>query len=157
MKRNLITLAMFLFTVIVYSQSLTATTKDGRTVILKENKTWEFSDKKEDKRKITLEFTSKNTKKQFQVVYDAPDSKMVDSGNMIGGFYNSGWKKSIFLTNEQMENQITLKVGKMGMGSETVTLNIYIDEKLVKTTTAKAKMLISEPATLTVDLSEYKN
>ena len=96
MKKNLMTLTMFLITIIVYSQNLTATTKDGRTVILKENKTWEFSDKKEDKRKITLEFTSKNIKKQFQVVYDAPDSKMVDSGNMIGGFYNSGWKKSIF-------------------------------------------------------------
>lgn len=157
MKKNLMTLTMFLITIIIYSQNLTATTKDGRTVILKENKTWEFSDKKEDKRKITLEFTSKNTKQQFQVVYDAPDSKMVDSGNMIGGMYNSGWKKSIFLSNEQMENQITLKVGKIGMGSETVTLNIYIDEKLIKTTTAKAKMLISEPATLTVDLSEYKN
>ena len=156
MKKNLMTFAMFLFTVIAYSQNLTATTKDGRTVILKENKTWEFSDKKEDKRKITLEFTSKNTKKQFQVVYDAPDSKMVDSGNMIGGFYNSGWKKSIFLTNEQMENQITLKVGKIGMGSETVTLNIYIDDKLVKTVTEKAKNLIQSPATLTINLEDYK-
>ena len=74
MKKNLMTLTMFLITIIVYSQNLTATTKDGRTVILKENKTWEFSDKKEDKRKITLEFISKNTKQQFQVIYDAPDS-----------------------------------------------------------------------------------
>ena len=56
-----------------------------------------------------------------------------------------------------MENQITLKVAYIGMGSETVTLNIYIDEKLVKTITGKTKNLLSEPATLTVDLSEYKN
>ena len=79
---------------------------------------------------------------------------MIDSGNMISGFYNSGWKKSLYV--EKMENQVTLKVGNMGMGSETVTLNIYIDDKLVKTVTEKAKNLIQSPATLTVSLEDYK-
>jgi len=57
---------------------------------------------------------------------------------------------------EKMENQVTLKVGNMGMGSETVTLNIYIDDKLVKTVTEKAKNLIQSPATLTISLEDYK-
>ena len=72
----------------------------------------------------------------------------------MSGFYNSGWKKSMYI--DKMENQATLKVGMMGMGSETVTLNIYIDDKLVKTTTEKAKSLIQAPATLTVNLEDYK-
>ena len=93
-------------------------------------------------------------KKQFQVVYDAPDNNVIDSGSMIGGLYNSGWKKSLYVT--KMENQITLKVGNIGLGSETVTLNIYIDDKLVKTVTEKAKNLVQSPATLTVNLEDYK-
>ena len=44
----------------------------------------------------------------------------------------------------------------MGLGSETVTLNIYIDDKLVKTVTEKAKNLVQSPATLTVNLEDYK-
>ena len=85
---------------------------------------------------ISLEFVCKDAKKQFQVIFDAPDSNMINSGNQIGGFYNSGWKKSIYI--DKMENQVTLKVATVGMGSETVTLNIYIDDKLVKTTTEPA-------------------
>jgi hypothetical protein len=138
-------------------QNKTATTEDGKKVILKNDKTWDYADKSdvETKRKITLEFTSKNTKKQFQVVYDAPDSQMINSGNQIGGFYNSGWKKSFYVI--KMENQITFKVGNsQPNGSEIVTLNIYIDDKLVKSTTEKAEFLVKNPATLTVNLEDYK-
>lgn len=153
--KKLFLLAMVLFSIQSFAQEIEATTLDGKKVILKPNKTWEYSkETKVEKRKITLEFTHKDPKKQFQVVYDAPDSNMVNSGNMISGFYNSGWKKSIYV--DKMENQVTLKVGNMAMGSETVTLNIYVDDKLVKTVTEKAKNLVQSPATLTVNLEDYK-
>ena len=153
--RKLFLLGLTLFSVCSFGQDIKATTEDGKKVILKADKTWKYEDNQvQDKRKITLEFTHKDPKKQFQVVYDAPDNNVIDSGSMIGGFYNSGWKKSLYVT--KMENQITLKVGNMTMGSETVTLNIYIDDKLVKTVTEKAKNLIQSPATLTVNLEDYK-
>ena len=153
--KKLFIYSLLLASTFSFAQNKIATTEDGKKVILKSDKTWEYSDSKiEEKRKITFEFTHKDPKKQFQVIYDAPDSKMIDSGNMISGFYNSGWKKSLYV--EKMENQVTLKVGNMGMGSETVTLNIYIDDKLVKTVTEKAKNLIQSPATLTVSLEDYK-
>ena len=152
--KHLLLCSILLFSIFSFSQTQTVTTADGKKVILKSDKTWEYSNKTEEKRKITLEFTCKDTKKQFQVVYDAPDSNMINSGNQIGGFYNSGWKKSLYV--DKMENQVTLKVGNMTMGSETVTLNIYIDDKLVKTTTEKAKNLVQSPATLTVNLEDYK-
>jgi len=153
--KKLFICTLILISTFTFAQNKTATTEDGKKVILKSDKTWEYSnDKTEVKRKITLEFTCKDTKKQFQVVYDAPDNNMVNSGTQIGGFYNSGWKKSLYV--EKMENQVTLKVGNMGMGSETVTLNIYIDDKLVKTVTEKAKNLIQSPATLTISLEDYK-
>ena len=136
-----------------FTQNQVATTSDGKKVILKSDKTWEYSNKTEEKRKLSLEFICKDIKKQFQVIYDAPDSNIINSGNQIGGFYNSGWKKSIYI--DKMENQVTLKVISMGMGSETVTLNMYIDDKLVKTTTEKAKNILS-PATLTINLEDYK-
>lgn len=151
--KYLLSICLFSFSFLSFSQNQTATTNDGKKVMLKSDKTWEYISKTEEKRKVSLEFICKDTKKQFQVIYDAPDSNMVNSGNQIGGFYNSGWKKSIYL--DKMENQITLKVATVGIGSETVTLNIYIDDKLVKTTTEKAKNLLS-PATLTVNLEDYK-
>ncbi len=153
--RKLFLLGLTLFSVCSFGQDIKATTEDGKKVILKADKTWKYEDNQvQDKRKITLEFTHKDPKKQFQVVYDAPDNNVIDSGSMIGGFYNSGWKKSLYVT--KMENQITLKVGNMTMGSETVTLNIYIDDKLVKTVTEKAKNLIQSPATLTINLEDYR-
>lgn len=153
--RKLFLLGLTLFSVCSFGQDIKATTEDGKKVILKADKTWKYEDNQvQDKRKITLEFTHKDPKKQFQVVYDAPDNNVIDSGSMIGGLYNSGWKKSLYVT--KMENQITLKVGNMTMGSETVTLNIYIDDKLVKTVTEKAKNLIQSPATLTINLEDYK-
>lgn len=151
--KYLLSLSLLLISFLSFSQNQIATTNDGKKVILKSDKTWEYSNKTEEKRKLSLEFVCKDTKKQFQVIYDAPDSNMINSGNQIGGFYNSGWKKSIYI--DKMENQVTLKVSIVGMGSETVTLNIYIDDKLVKTTTEKAKNLLS-PATLTVNLEDYK-
>ena len=151
--KYLLSLSLLLISFLSFSQNQIATTNDGKKVILKSDKTWEYSNKTEEKRKLSLEFVCKDTKKQFQVIYDAPDSNMINSGNQIGGFYNSGWKKSIYI--DKMENQVTLKVATVGMGSETVTLNIYIDDKLVKTTTEKAKNLLS-PATLTVNLEDYK-
>jgi hypothetical protein len=151
--KYLLSLILLLISFLSFSQNQIATTNDGKKVILKSDKTWEYSNKTEEKRKLSLEFVCKDTKKQFQVIYDAPDSNMINSGNQIGGFYNSGWKKSIYI--DKMENQVTLKVAIVGMGSETVTLNIYIDDKLVKTTTEKAKNLLS-PATLTVNLEDYK-
>ena len=153
--RKLFLLGLTLFSVCSFGQDIKATTEDGKKVILKADKTWKYEDNQvQDKRKITLEFTHKDPKKQFQVVYDAPDNNVIDSGSMIGGFYNSGWKKSLYVT--KMENQITLKVGNMTMGSETVTLNIYIDDKIVKTVTEKAKNLIQSPATLTINLEDYR-
>ena len=152
--RKLFLLGLTLFSVCSFGQDVKATTEDGKKVILKADKTWKYDDTKEVKRKITFEFTHKDPKKQFQIVYDVPDSNMVESGHQIGGFYNSGWKKSVYV--EKMENQVTLKVGNMGLGSETVTLNIYIDDKLVKTVTEKAKNLVQSPATLTVNLEDYK-
>ena len=153
--RKLFLLGLTLFSVCSFGQDIKATTEDGKKDILKADKTWKYEDNQvQDKRKITLEFTHKDPKKQFQVVYDAPDNNVIDSGSMIGGFYNSGWKKSLYVT--KMENQITLKVGNMTMGSETVTLNIYIDDKLVKTVTEKAKNLIQSPATLTINLEDYR-
>lgn len=152
--RKLFFLGLTLFSVCSFGQDIKATTEDGKKVILKADKTWKYDESKEVKRKITFEFTHKDPKKQFQIVYDVPDSNMVESGHQIGGFYNSGWKKSVYV--EKMENQVTLKVGNMGLGSETVTLNIYIDDKLVKTITEKAKNLIQSPATLTVNLEDYK-
>ena len=153
--RKLFLLGLTLFSVCSFGQDIKATTEDGKKVILKADKTWKYEDNQvQDKRKITLEFTHKDPKKQFQVVYDAPDNNVIDSGSMIGGLYNSGWKKSLYVT--KMENQITLKVGNIGLGSETVTLNIYIDDKLVKTVTEKAKNLVQSPATLTINLEDYK-
>ena len=153
--RKLFLLGLTLFSVCSFGQDIKATTEDGKKVILKADKTWKYEDNQvQDKRKITLEFTHKDPKKQFQVVYDAPDNNVIDSGSMIGGFYNSGWKKSLYVT--KMENQITLKVGNMTMGSGTVTLNIYIGDKLVKTVTEKAKNLIQSPATLTINLEDYR-
>lgn len=152
--RKLFLLGLTLFSVCSFGQEIKATTEDGKKVILKADKTWKYDDTKEVKRKITFEFTHKDPKKQFQIVYDVPDSNMVESGHQIGGFYNSGWKKSVYV--DKMENQVTLKVGNMGLGSETVTLNIYIDDKLVKTVTEKAKNLVQSPATLTVNLEDYK-
>ena len=152
--KKLFLLGLTLFSVCSFGQDVKATTEDGKKVILKADKTWKYDDTKEVKRKITFEFTHKDPKKQFQIVYDVPDSNMVESGHQIGGFYNSGWKKSVYV--EKMENQVTLKVGNMGLGSETVTLNIYIDDKLVKTVTEKAKNLVQSPATLTVNLEDYK-
>ncbi len=152
--RKLFLLGLTLFSVCSFGQDIKATTEDGKKVILKADKTWKYDDTKEVKRKITFEFTHKDPKKQFQIVYDVPDSNMVESGHQIGGFYNSGWKKSVYV--DKMENQVTLKVGNMGLGSETVTLNIYIDDKLVKTVTEKAKNLMQSPATLTVNLEDYK-
>ena len=152
--KNLFLIGMMFIGYCSVAQSKTATTEDGKKVILKSDNTWEYVSKTDVKRKITYEFTCKDTKKQFQVGYDVLDSKMNDSGSQMGGFYNSGWKKSMYI--DKMENQATLKVGMMGMGSETVTLNIYIDDKLVKTTTEKAKSLIQAPATLTVNLEDYK-
>ena len=152
--RKLFLLGLTLFSVCSFGQDIKATTEDGKKVILKADKTWKYDDTKEVKRKITFEFTHKDPKKQFQIVYDVPDSNMVESGHQIGGFYNSGWKKSVYV--DKMENQVTLKVGNMGLGSETVTLNIYIDDKLVKTVTEKAKNLVQSPATLTVNLEDYK-
>ena len=152
--RKLFLLGLTLFSVCSFGQDIKATTEDGKKVILKADKTWKYDESKEVKRKITFEFTHKDPKKQFQIVYDVPDSNMVESGHQIGGFYNSGWKKSVYV--EKMENQVTLKVGNMGLGSEIVTLNIYIDDKLVKTITEKAKNLIQSPATLTINLEDYK-
>ena len=152
--RKLFLLGLTLASFYSFGQDVKATTEDGKKVILKADKTWKYDDTKEVKRKITFEFTHKDPKKQFQIVYDVPDSNMVESGHQIGGFYNSGWKKSVYV--DKMENQVTLKVGNMGLGSETVTLNIYIDDKLVKTVTEKAKNLIQSPATLTVNLEDYK-
>ncbi len=152
--RKLFLLGLTLFSVCSFGQDVKATTEDGKKVILKADKTWKYDDTKEVKRKITFEFTHKDPKKQFQIVYDVPDSNMVESGHQIGGLYNSGWKKSVYV--DKMENQVTLKVGNMGLGSETVTLNIYIDDKLVKTVTEKAKNLVQSPATLTVNLEDYK-
>ena len=152
--RKLFLLGLTLFSVYSFGQDVKATTEDGKKVILKADKTWKYDDTKEVKRKITFEFTHKDPKKQFQIVYDVPDSNMVESGHQIGGLYNSGWKKSVYV--DKMENQVTLKVGNMGLGSETVTLNIYIDDKLVKTVTEKAKNLMQSPATLTVNLEDYK-
>ena len=152
--RKLFLLGLTLFSVCSFGQDIKATTEDGKKVILKTDKTWKYDDTKEVKRKITFEFTHKDPKKQFQIVYDVPDSNMVESGHQIGGLYNSGWKKSVYV--DKMENQVTLKVGNMGLGSETVTLNIYIDDKLVKTVTEKAKNLMQSPATLTVNLEDYK-
>ena len=152
--RKLFLLGLALFSVCSFGQDVKATTEDGKKVILKADKTWKYDDTKEVKRKITFEFTHKDPKKQFQIVYDVPDSNMVESGHQIGGLYNSGWKKSVYV--DKMENQVTLKVGNMGLGSETVTLNIYIDDKLVKTVTEKAKNLVQSPATLTVNLEDYK-
>ena len=152
--RKLFLLGLTLFSVCSFGQDIKATTEDGKKVILKADKTWKYDESKEVKRKITFEFTHKDPKKQFQIVYDVPDSNMVESGHQIGGFYNSGWKKSVYV--EKMENQVTLKVGNMGLGSETVTLNIYIDDKLVRTVTEKAKNLVQSPATLTVNLEDYK-
>ena len=152
--RKLFLLGLTLFSVCSFGQDIKATTEDGKKVILKADKTWKYDDTKEVKRKITFEFTHKDPKKQFQIVYDVPDSNMVESGHQIGGLYNSGWKKSVYV--DKMENQVTLKVGNMGLGSETVTLNIYIDDKLVKTVTEKAKNLVQSPATLTVNLEDYK-
>ena len=152
--KKLFLLGLTLFSVCSFGQDIKATTEDGKKVILKADKTWKYDDTKEVKRKITFEFTHKDPKKQFQIVYDVPDSNMVESGHQIGGFYNSGWKKSVYV--DKMENQVTLKVGNMGLGSETVTLNIYIDDKLVKTVTEKAKNLVQSPATLTVNLEDYK-
>ena len=152
--KKLFLLGLTLFSVCSFGQDIKATTEDGKKVILKADKTWKYDESKEVKRKITFEFTHKDPKKQFQIVYDVPDSNMVESGHQIGGFYNSGWKKSVYV--EKMENQVTLKVGNMGLGSETVTLNIYIDDKLVRTVTEKAKNLVQSPATLTVNLEDYK-
>ena len=152
--RKLFLLGLTLFSVCSFGQDVKATTEDGNKVILKSDKTWKYDDTKEVKRKITFEFTHKDPKKQFQIVYDVPDSNMVESGHQIGGLYNSGWKKSVYV--DKMENQVTLKVGNMGLGSETVTLNIYIDDKLVKTVTEKAKNLMQSPATLTINLEDYK-
>jgi hypothetical protein len=151
--KNLLTNFLIFIPAFLFAQQ-TATTSDGKKVLLKNDKTWEFIDNETQKTKITFEFICKDSKKQFQVVYDAPDSKMVESGSMIGGFYNCGWKKSIYVDN--MENQVTLKVGNMGTGSETVTLNFYINDKLVKTVTEKAKSLIQSPATLIANLQDYK-
>ncbi len=152
--KHLLLSCLFIIPSLLIAQTQTATTSDGKKVTLKSDKTWEYSDKKEEKTKITLEFTAKDVKKQFQVIYDVPDSNMVESGNQISGFYNSGWKKSIYV--DKMENQVTLKVAVMVPGTETVTLNIYVNDKLVKTTTEKAKNLIQGPATLTINLEEYK-
>lgn len=143
-----------LITASVYSQNQNAIMENGQKVILRSDKTWEYQSEKELKKKITLEFTAKDLKKQFQVVYDALDNNMVNSGSQVGGFYNSGWKKSMFV--EKMENQITFKVANMSTGTETVTLNIYVDDKLVKTITEKAKSLMQGPATLTINLEDYK-
>jgi hypothetical protein len=153
--RKLFLLGLTLFSVCSFGQDIKATTEDGKKVILKVDKTWKYDDNQvQDKRKITLEFIHKDPKRQFQVVYDAPDNNIVDSGSMIGGFYNSGWKKSFYVT--KMENQVTLKVGNMRLGAEMITLNIYIDDKLVKTVTEKAKNLGQRPATLTINLEDYE-
>ena len=153
MKLKLLTL-ICLISLSTYSQNQTATTESGKKVILKPDNTWEYSNEKsEQKRKISLEFTSKS-KKQFQVVFDAPDLKIIESQAQIGGFQSSGWKKSFYVSNDKMENQISLKVAYMGIGSAKVTLNIYIDNKLVKTETEKAKNL-SNPAEIRIDLADY--
>ena len=155
MKRLLL-LTFALCSVFSFSQDIKATTEDGRKVILKTNKTWEFAEnQKQEKRKITLEFTHKDPKKQFSVTYDALDSKTVDSGSMLGGLYNSGWKKSIYV--DKMENQITFKVATMKPGEkEIVTMNVYIDDKLVKTITEKTKFMADNPTTLIINLEDYK-
>jgi hypothetical protein len=142
-----------IFPSILFAQQI-ATTSDGKKVLLKNDKTWEYNETETIKTKITFEFTCKDAKKQFQVVYDASDSRMVESGSMVGGFYNCGWKKSMYV--DRMENQMTLKVATMGTGSEMVTLNMYVNDKLVKTITEKAKNLIQGPATLVVNLEDYK-
>ena len=98
--KYLLSLILLLISFLSFSQNQIATTNDGKKVILKSDKTWEYSNKTEEKRKLSLEFVCKDTKKQFQVIYDAPDSNMINSGNQIGGFYNSGWKKSIYIDNE---------------------------------------------------------
>lgn len=154
--KKLIILCLIIISSIAYSQTKTATTEDGKKVILKSDKTWEYSESHIlEKRKITLEFTNKDPNKQFQVLYDAPDSNAINSGQMIGGAYNSGWKKSIYVT--KMENQITLKVANTKpSGKDVVTLNIYVDDKLVKTLTEKTGNLLSNPATLTINLEDYK-
>lgn len=146
---------IFLFsTFYSFAQEIIATTEDGKTVLLKPNKTWDYIEEKNVKRKITFEFTHKDANRQFQVVYDVPDSNFVESGHQAGGFYNSGWKKSLYVA--KMENQVTLKVCDMGVGSPVVTLNIYIDDKLVKTITQKTAGLMNNPATLTVNLEDFK-
>ena len=154
--RKLFLLGLTLFSVCSFGQDIKATTEDGKKVILKADKTWKYEDNQvQDKRKITLEFTHKDPKKQFQVVYDAPDNNVIDSGSMIGGFYNSGWKKSLYVT--KMENQITLKVANIkANGKDEVTLNIYLDDKLIKTVTEKTGNLLNNPTTLTVNLEDYK-
>ena len=154
--RKLFLLGLTLFSVCSFGQDIKATTEDGKKVILKADKTWKYEDNQvQDKRKITLEFTHKDPKKQFQVVYDAPDNNVIDSGSMIGGFYNSGWKKSLYVT--KMENQITLKVANTkANGKDEVTLNIYLDDKLIKTVTEKTGNLLNNPTTLTVNLEDYK-
>ena len=154
--KKLFLLGLTLFSVCSFGQDIKATTEDGKKVILKADKTWKYEDNQvQDKRKITLEFTHKDPKKQFQVVYDAPDNNVIDSGSMIGGFYNSGWKKSLYVT--KMENQITLKVANIkANGKDEVTLNIYLDDKLIKTVTEKTGNLLNNPTTLTVNLEDYK-
>ena len=154
--RKLFLLGLTLVSTYSFGQDIKATTEDGKKVVLKTDKTWKYEDNQvQDKRKITLEFTHKDPKKQFQVVYDAPDNNVIDSGSMIGGFYNSGWKKSLYVT--KMENQITLKVANTkANGKDEVTLNIYLDDKLIKTVTEKTGNLLNNPTTLTVNLEDYK-
>ena len=154
--RKLFLLGLTLFSVYSFGQDVKATTEDGKKVILKADKTWKYDESKtQEKRKVTLEFTHKDPKKQFQVVYDAPDNNFVDSGTMVGGAYNSGWKKSFYVNN--METQITFKVANLKpTGKEIVTMNFYIDDKLVKTVTEKTGNLLNNPATIMVNLEDYK-
>lgn len=105
-------------------------------------------DEKNDKFKVTFEFLSDKENEQFMALFES--NAKGENGSVAfaqqGKQIISGWRHTYY-TNDK-DNPLVFKVGTINFKKRKVTINLYINNKLVETKSGKAGNFMRKPLTL---------
>lgn len=101
--------------------------------------------------KITFEVKWDNQKEQMMAMHNSTENNLQQ-----GIFIDSGWRH-IYRTTDT-ENPLMIKVGTIKPNKkEKITVNLYINDKLVETKTEKVGWFMDKPLTLMTYISDIKD
>lgn len=126
-------------------------------IIFTVTKSLHSQEKTKEKFKVTFEFLSDKENEQFVALFESN----ANGKNGAIAFAQqskqiiSGWRHTYYTTDK--DNPLILKVGTLRNKKRKVTINLYINDKLVETKKGKAGNFLTKPLTLMTYYDKIKD